>query len=116
MRLKKYLIFLIAGVLITFNCKAQQVYDNNDGIIAIGRSIQYFVDSTGSSTLEAAISNTGYHDFDSQVPNIGLVEYPVWLKVGITNNSQMKLSSIIRWPLVMALTGAGKSTPSLQGR
>ena len=92
MRLKKYLIFLIAGVLITFNCKAQQVYDNNDGIIAIGRSIQYFVDSTGSSTLEAAISNTGYHDFDSQVPNIGLVEYPVWLKVGITNNSQNSLT------------------------
>lgn len=90
MRYSKILFcFLVAllglGIVET---KSQIIYEKGSGILTVGKSIEYFIDSTQTTTFKDIVTGKQkFGNFQKSVPNIGIVPYPIWLKVTITNKS-----------------------------
>lgn len=88
MNIKKHVVLIFILLTNVFGSEAQQVYHRNDKILPIGKAIEYYIDSTGTTTLDSIASGVhSFKKFDKDVPNMGLIRYPIWLKVGITNKS-----------------------------
>lgn len=90
MRYSKILIgFLVALLgLGIFETKAQINYEKGSGILTVGKTVGYYIDSSQTITFEDIVKGKPkFRNFNKSVPNIGIVPYPIWLKVAITNNS-----------------------------
>ena len=88
MRIKKLfccLLFLLFGL---DQVEAQVTYEKGSGILTIGKSVDYFIDSSASKQFSDIRENVAFKKFDKSVPNMGLVSYPVWLRLGIKNASE----------------------------
>lgn len=88
MRYFKILFFLINVFLLPFAGKAQVVFERSSGILSIGDRVGYFVDSSGAVPFDKVTSGAvAFKNFEDVVPNLGLLEYPLWLKITITNSA-----------------------------
>jgi signal transduction histidine kinase len=91
MHVKKYLTVFVTSIFLALNVNSQHLYKRTTDILTIGNSVEYLIDTSGNATvttiMDPAVS--GLKRFDKSVPNLGLVPYPVWLRVGITNQSDI---------------------------
>jgi signal transduction histidine kinase len=90
MRVKDCLSLFFITIFLPLTVFSQQVYEKSNSILAIGNSIEYFIDSSGRTTIDEFVNNSPrLTKFNKDVPNLGLVAYPVWLKIGITNKTDV---------------------------
>ncbi|HRO43284.1 MAG TPA: 7TM diverse intracellular signaling domain-containing protein [Flavipsychrobacter sp.] len=95
MHFKKSWLALLVALLAFLNADAQVVYKQGDGILTIGKSVEYFIDSTEQLTFDNILTrNINYSQFDKAVPNMAIVDYPVWLKLAVRNSSESNRLSI----------------------
>lgn len=87
MRFRKLLLLLFLSIF-SVETNAQVVYENGNGIVAIGRGLEYCIDTIGTVSFpEISRGVLPFKKFDRNVPNIGIVPYPVWLRATVTNQS-----------------------------
>jgi signal transduction histidine kinase len=69
---------------------AQVVYNVNKGVISIGSKAEYFIDSSSSQTIQTIQHQQNFVKSTKDVPDFGLLQVPVWLKLQIVNQSSNK--------------------------
>ena len=98
----KHFIGLQRGLIIVllcfwgvFHARAQYVFHNDSKVVTIGKSVEYFVDSNREVSIDQVVQEEiQFRRFESNVPNMGLVKYPVWLKVAIKNETSNKVLTL----------------------
>jgi len=78
-------VIIIVSPLIT---KAQVIFSDSSPVLTIGRSISYYIDSSGSHTADQLSKfQFNFRPQKADVPNFGLLKQPLWVKLSITNQS-----------------------------
>lgn len=85
---------------LTSYVQAQVVFKPQDTLTLIGKSIQYYVDSSETKTINDVLKFKDFKSFDAEVPNLGVLKFPVWLKLSITNQSQTSLMLEFGQPMI----------------
>ncbi|SDZ87861.1 sensor histidine kinase [Pedobacter hartonius] len=70
------------------NARAQVIYNGSKGIVSIGNKIEYYIDSSGTKTLQHLQRQQDFIRSTASVPDFGLMKIPVWLKITINNLSK----------------------------
>lgn len=70
-----------------FFASAQVVYNLKKGVISIGSKAQYYIDSSSSQNIQTIQRQQNFIKSTKDVPDFGLLQVPVWLKLQITNQS-----------------------------
>ena len=83
----KLLIFILLLPLFTLTAKAQIVYDGKQNIIFVGSGIKYYIDSADTQNINSILKEKNFQTSSEKVPDFGLLNVPVWLKVQVTNKS-----------------------------
>jgi signal transduction histidine kinase len=82
-----YFFAFILVFTCALNCYAQVKYDEEKGISTIGNSIEYYIDSASTQTIQRIQQEKHFVRSTQLVPDFGLLKVPVWLKITITNKS-----------------------------
>jgi signal transduction histidine kinase len=78
--------------LIFFLCSAgyaQVIYNLPRGVISAGNKIEYCIDSSSSQNIQSIQREQHFVTSSKDVPDLGLLTVPVWLKLRVTNNSNI---------------------------
>lgn len=84
---KRLSLFVALTLAYALNANAQIVYDGKKDIASVGSSIEYYIDSTSSKTIEDLQKQQTFVKSKQNIPDFGLLDVPIWLKVTITNKS-----------------------------
>ncbi len=84
---KKLFLSVSFIVLFTLNACAQVVFSGKKDIVAIGGTVQYYVDSSSTQNIKSIQHQNKFIKSTENVPDFGLLKVPVWIKVKITNKS-----------------------------
>ena len=69
---------------------AQVVYNFDKGVMSIGGKAEYFIDSASSQNIQTIQHQQNFIKSDKDVPDFGLLQVPVWVKLKVTNQSNNK--------------------------
>lgn len=85
----KYVLIVFALIIVSpLITKAQVIFSDNSPALTIGRSINYYIDSSDSHSIDQLSTfQSNFHPQKSEVPNFGLLKHPLWVKITITNQS-----------------------------
>jgi signal transduction histidine kinase len=85
-------LVLSATLLLAFtlNVKSQVTYDGKKDIISIGNTIRYYIDSSSSQNIETIRRQKNFITSKQNIPDFGLLKVPIWLKVVISNKSNVQ--------------------------
>ena len=87
MRLQYYLSAIILVVLFMQPVYSQVSFGPTEKTKIIGKFIKYYVDSTGNQDIRSIKKKAAFIDFKTNIPDMGVQDYPVWLKIEVVNNS-----------------------------
>jgi len=80
---------LLSFIILLFSTggRAQVIYNGSKGIQTIGNKIDYYIDSSGTKTIENIQKQSQFLRSVTKVPDFGMIKTPVWLKITIYNVS-----------------------------
>lgn len=81
------LLLLLFFILISTAGYAQVVYNLNKGVMSIGGKAEYFIDSSASQNIQTIQRQQQFIKSTKDVPDFGLLQVPIWLKLQVTNQS-----------------------------
>ena len=85
-KFKFHVLLLIVFLMAVLKANCQVVY--NGSLITIGRAVSYYIDTPGTFTIDQAVSKAAnFKKSVFNVPNLGLLKVPLWLKITIINNT-----------------------------
>jgi hypothetical protein len=78
---------IAAMLMFVLNASSQIVYKDSKSVLTIGKHIDFFIDSTSSQTLQSIQQQKKFIKPTADVPDLGLLKVPVWLKIQVTNKT-----------------------------
>ncbi len=84
-----FLLITLLMMIFSINARAQVVYNGKTSIV-IGNAIEYYIDSSSTQTIQSIQQQKHFIKPKQSVPDLGLLSFPVWLKLTITNKSASK--------------------------
>ncbi|UEG55072.1 GHKL domain-containing protein [Mucilaginibacter daejeonensis] len=87
--MKRWLSICILLLISIVAAQAQITYSGHKRIATVGDGIAYYIDSSGKHTVQTIQNQANFTKVKAAVPNLGLTDKPVWLKVDVKNQSDL---------------------------